>query len=436
MERNSAQPSGWVATSILSEAAFALLHLLWARRRSRALPSDPRSIAILRTGFIGDVVLTTGMIRRIRDRHPAARLHYFCYPAARPILEGHAGLDRVWSPDWFPVRSLRDLLHFNVFRKMRHFAREARREKIDLLLVPCRQQTLMGALKVGAVVRMIRPRVSVGLSYRNRGRFLDVKVPDEGLLVKHEADWCADVLRAAGIPGDCRTPSVEVGAEPSAAWARLLSSRGMRPEDRLVIIHPGGGSDASEPKWALKRWPAKNFARVARELGRMKGIRVAISGIESECPILREMMRHGMKGALNLVGETTLDDFAALARKAALVIGNDSGATHLAAAMGTPTIALFGYTDFIGYRPLGPQVSVLRHPMPCSPCLYWFDHPRCDKAYRCLRGISPREVLAEATRLLSVTVSIRSAADGISSVREAAAELAGRAFHVSSVAGR
>jgi ADP-heptose:LPS heptosyltransferase len=410
VERNGAQPSGWVATSILTEAAFALLSLLWSRRRSRALPSDPRSIGILRTGFIGDVVLTTGMIRRIRERYPDARLHYFCYPAARPILEGHSGVERVWSPDWLPARRLRNLCCLNVLRKLRAFTREVRREKIDLLLVPCRQQTLMGTLKAALVVRMIRPRVSVGLSYRNRGQFLDVKVPDEGLLVKHEADWCADVLQAAGIPGDCRTPSVEVGAGPSAAVAKLLGSRGMRPEDRLVIIHPAGGSDASEPRWALKRWPAENFAAVARELGRMKGLRVAISGLESERPVLREMMSYGMNGALDLVGATTLEDFAALARKAALVIGNDSGATHLAAAMGTPTIVLFGYTDFIGYGPLGARVSLLRHPMPCSPCLYWFDHPRCDKAYRCLRGILPREVLSEAQRLLSKSVGIKECA--------------------------
>jgi ADP-heptose:LPS heptosyltransferase len=136
----------------------------------------------------------------------------------------------------------------------------------------------------------------------------------------------------------------------------------------------------------------------------MKDVRVAISGLESERPVLREMVSHGMNGALDLVGATTLHDFAALARKAALVIGNDSGATHLAAATGTPTIVLFGHTDFIGYRPLGARVSVLRHPMPCSPCLYWFDHPPCDKSYRCLRGISPDEVLSEAKRLLSVGI--------------------------------
>ena len=407
---SGASRRGWVATSILTEAAFALLNLLRPRRRSRAFPSDVRSVGILRTGFIGDVVLTTGMIPRIRERYPDARLHYFCYPAARPVLEGHPGLDRVWSPDWFPARRLRNLLRFNVFRKMYAFAKEVRREKIDLLLAPCRQQTFMGALKVALIVRMIRPQVSVGLSYRNRGQFLDVKVSDEGLLVQHEADWCADVLRAAGIPGDCLTPSVELGAGPSVALTKLLNSRGLRPEDRLVIIHPGGGSDTSEPKWALKRWPAENFAKVARELGGIEGVRVAICGIESEGSLLREMMSYGMNGALDLVGHTTLRDFVALAREAVLVIGNDSGATHLAAATGAPTIVLFGYTDFIGYRPLGARVSVLRHSMPCSPCLYWFGHPPCDKSYRCLRGISPDEVLSEARRLLSESASIKECA--------------------------
>ena len=392
---------GWVATSFLAEAGFTLLNALRPRRRSRALPSEPASVGILRTGFIGDVILTTGMITHIRRKYPGVRLHYFCYPSARPVLEENPAVDRVWSPSWFPTRRLWDLLRLGALREIRAFAREARRENIDLLLVPCRQQTFMGTLKVALIVWMIRPRVSVGLSYRNRGCFLDVRVPDEGLLVKHESEWCADILRAAGIPGDCRTPSVEFDAEHAAAVARLLSSKGIRPEDRLIIIHPGGGSDASEPKWAHKRWPAANFAAVARELSEMDQVRVVITGLQSERPIYDEMKKHAVNGALDLMGTTSLMEFAALAQRTALVIGNDSGATHLAAACGAPTIALFGYSDFIGYKPLGRQVALLRHPTPCAPCLYWFDRPPCDKAYCCLRGISPGEVITEAKRLLS-----------------------------------
>jgi ADP-heptose:LPS heptosyltransferase len=152
----------------------------------------------------------------------------------------------------------------------------------------------------------------------------------------------------------------------------------------------------------LKRWPAEKFATVARRLGRMEKVRVAITGIETERALLREMSGHGVNGAIDLIGVTTLLELAALARQAALVIGNDSGAIHLAAAAGAPTIALFGFTDFIGYRPLGAQVSVLRRCVPCSPCLYWFGRPPCDKSYRCLRGISPGEVVAEARRLLNI----------------------------------
>jgi len=394
-------PSGWVETSPPVEAGFRALSLLARKRTCHGLPFSPKSIGILRTGFIGDVILTTGMIRHVKDRYPQARLHYFCYSSARPIIEDNPRVDRVWSPSWLPLRRLGGLLRLEVFREMRAFMREARRERIDLLLVPCRQQTLLGTLKVALVVWMIQPGTSVGLCYRNRGFFLDIKVPDEGLLVRHESDWCADILRAAGIPGDCRVPCIEVHPQHERSVSRLLESHGIRPNERLVIIHPGGGSDASEPKWTLKRWPAANFARVAGELARMDGVRVLVTGVEAERPLFQEMTARGIAGVTDLIGRTSLKEFSALARRAALVIGNDSGATHVAAACGAPTIALFGYTDFIGYHPLGARVSLLRHATECAPCLYWFGRVPCQKSYSCLRSVRPEQVVAEARRLMA-----------------------------------
>jgi len=393
--------SGWVQSSALAEAGFRLLSAFARGRRRRLLPSAPLSIGILRTGYIGDMILATGMIRHIKDRHPKARLHCFCYPSARPILEENPRVDRIWSPYWLPFRRLRKLLSLKVFRNVCGFVREVRRERIDLLLVACRQQTFMGSLKVALLVWMIRPGASAGLSYGNRGFFLDIRVPDEGLLVKHESEWCADLLRAVRIPGGCGTPAIEVGAQHEEAVSRLLESSGIASDDRLVIVHPGGGSDLSHAKWALKRWPAADFARVAGDLAQVGGVRVVVTGIEAERHLFREMMAHGLDHATDLIGKTSLKEFALLARRASLVIGNDSGATHLAAACGAPTIALFGYTDFIGYSPLGPRAIVLRHATECAPCLYWFDRSGCGKACACLRAVRPEQVVAAAKRLLA-----------------------------------
>jgi heptosyltransferase-2 len=130
-------------------------------------------------------------------------------------------------------------------------------------------------------------------------------------------------------------------------------------------------------------------------------VRVAVVGVEDERPLFEEMLARGATAVTDLVGQTSLQEFYVLAGRAAVVIGNDAGTTHVAAASGAPTIAIFGHTDFIGYRPLGPRVTVLRHPVTCAPCLYWFDRSACEKAHICLHGVQPEQVVAEAKRWLS-----------------------------------
>jgi len=310
-------------------------------------------------------------------------------------------VEKVWAPAWLSLRRLACGFRLRVIRAVICFAREVRGIGVDLLVVPCRQYTLLGTLKVAFVTWLIRPARSVGLAYGNRGFFLDIKVPDQGSLVKHESAWCADILQAAGIPADCREPDVEVGSRHREIVDRLLARKGIRPEHRLVLVHPGGGRAESERRWALKRWPAEKFAKVASELARLENVRVAVTGVQAERPLLEEMRTHGINGVTDLIGETSLKEFSVLARRASLVVGNDCGATHLAAACGAPTIAIFGYTDFIGYSPLGPRVSVLRHPVDCAPCLYWFGRSVCEKSYVCLRGVQPERVVAEAKRLMA-----------------------------------
>jgi len=393
--------NGWIEMSTVAEAGFRLLNWVWRKCPVRSLPThSPRAIGILKMGYIGDVVITTGMVRHVKDRYPSAKLHYFCFACARPVVADNPRVDKVWSPSWFELRGLRGLARLRVVREMIRFTRKVRRERIDLLLVPCRQHTLFGTLKIALATWMIRARLSVGMAYRQRGFFLDVKVPDRGLLVKHESAWCTDVLRAAGIEGDCSEPCVEVSPGHTEAVRRLLARHGVADGEKVVLLHPGGGRGQTKKRWTLKRWPVENFAQVAYELGRLPNVRVAVAGTEDERTLFERIRNHNGTAVIDLVGQTSLQEFSALARRASVFIGNDSGATHLAAASGAPTIVIFGYTDFIGYHPLGSRVIILRRDMPCAPCVYWFEKHPCGHNQTCIRGVTPDQVVSHALDLL------------------------------------
>jgi len=410
---------GYVAGGPFTDLAFGLLHALFGARGGEGpVPASPRAVGILRTGYIGDMVLASGMIRRVKERWPNAEIHVFCYPSAGPLLEGHPRVSRVWAPSWFPLRKVRLLLVPRVLAEMFRFAREVRRVGIDLLLVPCRQHTLLGTLKVALITRMIRPRLSAGWSYGKRGFFLDIRVPDAGWLVKHESEWCDDLLRAVGVPAGCGTPDIAVRPTDDARVSSLLEEMGIREEERLVVIHPGGGRDGADLKARLKRWPALRYGRVAAELASLPGVRVVVTGVASERPLLEEMRANGGARVADLIGRTSLGEFVALARRAALVIGNDCGAVHAAAAAGAPTVAVFGLSDTIGFRPLGPNVAVVRHETDCTPCYYWFERSRCGRGYACIRDVTPEMVLARAREMLGVRHCRRVAASDAHDVPE------------------
>ncbi len=145
-----------------------------------------------------------------------------------------------------------------------------------------------------------------------------------------------------------------------------------------------------------KQWPAEAFSHVARDWTR-RGGRVVVVGTDRERP-LADAVLEGLAGALNLAGSTSLGELMAVLSVVQAVVANDSGAMHLAAALGTPGVAVFGSTDPVATGPLGDRWIVLRQEFPCSPCFRrTCALPEAD--YRCLRAIPPERVLAALERL-------------------------------------
>ncbi|HEV2660550.1 MAG TPA: glycosyltransferase family 9 protein, partial [Ktedonobacteraceae bacterium] len=157
----------------------------------------------------------------------------------------------------------------------------------------------------------------------------------------------------------------------------------------LIGIHPGSRSPA-------RRWPSEYFADVANTLAQKWDARIVLTGGADEQETVQAVATCMQVPALNLAGRTSLGGLAALLKKFTLFISNDTGPAHMACAVQTASITLFGPADYQRWAPLDRSLHrALRRPVACSPCGYW----ECPIDHRCLRWLAPQAVLAVAERL-------------------------------------
>ncbi len=190
-------------------------------------------------------------------------------------------------------------------------------------------------------------------------------------------------------------PELIVPPERLSAVRDLLVSAGVRDPDRVAVVVPGA-------RWPNKRWSPASFAAVATGLRDADGLEPVIAGDASDQEAAAAVRALIPGGAPLLAGRTGLMELAALLKTARVVIANDSGPAHLAAAVGSPVVALFGPThEAFGFAPRGERVRVISRALDCRPCTV-HGGLRCPRERRaCLDDIAPAEVLAAARELLA-----------------------------------
>ena len=204
----------------------------------------------------------------------------------------------------------------------------------------------------------------------------------------HAVDWYLRVLSFLDAP-ICRDFEW-LPSRPAVAAA--LGSRWRTEGVSWIVLQPGG-------RWQNKRWPAENYAELARGLAqRYERVRFAILGSRAESGLGEVICRACPDRCVNLAGATTLPEMVEWIRMAALMVSNDTGPMHVAAALGRPLIALFGPTEPRRTGPYGGMEQVMQARLPCIPCLK--DDCHWAKPMECLRAITPAMVLARARALL------------------------------------
>jgi heptosyltransferase-2 len=209
-----------------------------------------------------------------------------------------------------------------------------------------------------------------------------------GLKGLHQVFYYLGLLEAWGPVRDFSPPRIHLSPEEIAAGREILSAGGPDSGGPWIGLAPGASYGPA------KRWPGERFAAVGDLLQKEYQARPVLLGGPGDREAAAEVERRGRGRCLNLAGATTLRQALAILAHLGVLITNDSGLMHAAAALDTPVVAIFGSTDAAATGPFSRRAAVIHHHLPCSPCL----KRTCSRSYACLMDITVAEVAAAARR--------------------------------------
>jgi lipopolysaccharide heptosyltransferase II len=356
------------------------------------LPTARKILLVLVAG-IGDFVLATQAIRAVRRGHPGAAIHLLTSSEGAVFARRYPGLDRVLV---FPIREMRGL-RFPV-RLLVRVLRQLRRTHYDIAANLYPVSSWAGSARMAVLFGLVRARRKAGHAYGFTRWCLNTHIPDRVFSDRHRVDAMTEVATAIG--GRADDPGIEVPIDGGQdKWDRLVAPLVRGRSGKVIGINPGGDR-------ANRRWPAAKFAAVASELVDRIGARVIIFGGPGEESTAADIHGPLNGAAVNLAGRLELHELPYFLSRCDLLITNDSGPMHVAAALQVPVVALFGPEDPTLFGPCSSpeQSRVLQKPVSCRPC----SHTSCAQPI-CLQGIYPSEVLAASLDLLETASSMNAA---------------------------
>jgi ADP-heptose:LPS heptosyltransferase len=410
------------------------------------LPPDAH-ILVVKLATIGDLLLATPALRALRETYPQARIDLLVTPASAGLLDGWEVIDRVIVLDKYlfdyPQQFLKNPRHLFRLKPLWHDLRDG---DYDAVLLLHHLTLFFGRLKHQLLMRATGAKWRAGLD-NGHGWFLNVRVKDNGFGAMHEADYNLAVAKAVGATTTDRRLAVPINEEerqqasqliyetdlteansaitpqmpdhktdPKNVVAGLAPARSYTPsriehsmmKRPIIAMHPGSGGYSTARRWAPER-----FAQLADTLFHDVGGQLILMGGPEEAELHQQimgMMQSGMP-TRSFASKGSIRVAAAVLEQADLFVGNDSGLMHLATAVGTPTVAIFGLTNsdawgpYTGGTPV-QQAIVVKLDLPCMPCFYRghdLGTPEGCMTRDCLAMLGVDPVAVAARRLLRET---------------------------------
>jgi heptosyltransferase-2 len=315
--------------------------------------------------------MTTPALEAIRTTFPQAEIVVVANPLVAQLFTLHPWCDRVIVYD----------------RKSEHkglaglwqFAGHLKEQRFDLAIL------FQKAFEAALLVFLAEVPERIGFSTDGRGFLLTRSTPlTAELRRQHHSRHYLHMLQQFGITGGSGDPLLEV-SHAEQKWAEEKLGGG-----NFFAINPGAAYGSA------KRWIPERFAEVGDSLARQYGVKIVLTGGPGEMEIGRDIESFMLEKPLNLIGRTSVREMMAVINRCRLMVTNDSGPMHVAAALGVPIVAIFGPTDHTTTYPWAKQYRIVRKDLECAPCL----KRQCPTDHRCMEAVSAEDVLKACHYLL------------------------------------
>jgi heptosyltransferase-2 len=335
----------------------------------------PDKILVRATNWVGDAVMSLPALRALRQQFPQAHISILAKPWVADLYAREHFCDelipytaRTFVEKWTAARALRQ----------HHFT--------SAIL-------LQNAFEAAAIAYLAGIPERIGYARDGRGFLLTraIPVPKSGEIPRHESFYYLELLRRAGILDQMPANDlIRLEGAPAARDVGLDRFRRLGLGEIVIGVSPGAAYGTA------KRWLPERFAESANRVAGELGAAVALFGSKDERALCESVAASITTPVKNFAGETSLAEFIDLAAACRVYLTNDSGAMHIASALGLPTVAVFGATDDQTTGPTGPLARVVREPVECSPCL----KRECPIDHRCMTRVSASRVAEAALELL------------------------------------
>jgi heptosyltransferase-2 len=342
-----------------------------------------RRLLVRAPNWMGDAVMCEPALRGLRALFPSVEISVLAKPMVAELLGSQPEIDRVVVYD--DKKS-----HAGLSGKWT-LAGALRRQRYDLALL------FQNAFEAALLAWLAGIPRRYGYVTDGRAVLLTdpVAVPDQAKLT-HHVHYYWDLLKPLGLSGDPPAPQLAIAPEEERTIAGRLSENGVAASDAVVGINPGSTYGGA------KRWMPERFADTAERLcvdierttGR--GASVVILGGKGEEELGYAVAERMTRRTVVLSGRTTVRELMAAVKRCALLVTNDTGPMHVAAAVGVPVVAIFGPTDWRTTAPFGQEAGIVRQPVECAPCLL----RECPIDHRCMTRVSVDQVYGVAVKQL------------------------------------
>lgn len=349
------------------------------------MSESPRIGRVLVRGanWVGDAVMTIPALREIRRLFPGAHITLWTRPALRGVFQGVEFIDEFLTPETTSLTSM---------------VRSLRAGKFQLAIL------FQNAFRAAFLVWAARIPIRCGYRTDGRGFLLTHPVKVDGRRRQHQIFSYLELVAALerALTGnttvDFATPdmSLFVSPERRERARAFLVERGVERDKALVIINPGATNSRA------KRWFPERFAALADRLLERGDVSVAFIGSGDERSLAERIVAHMRRRPVVLTGQTDLERLVEIISCAQVLVSNDTGPAHIGAAVGVPTLVLFGPTQHEVTRPFSERALVIRHPVFCSPCM----RRDCPIDHRCMAAITVDEVYRRVADVLDAEISM------------------------------